>query len=180
MLRENQLAGRRMSLILKSGARGALAAVALAMAPGAALAATDYWFLGAGADVYDFVDVSTIATGSDGGTQAWTTRVLERKSDGKKIKTVLTFATFFCGRDAFQVLKTVQYRGNGAMKSNLDGPMRSERVIPGTVGAEEYAFVCADPFDRADKARDLGDIDPIKAADSLAREAELKDRHRRW
>ncbi|MGA0602363.1 hypothetical protein ACO2Q3_16765 [Caulobacter sp. KR2-114] len=147
---------------------GAALAAGLALAPTAALARADYWFLGAGQSTFDFVDVSRIAEADDGARLAWTTRVLEGKGTGKhKIKTVLTWAAFYCGEDRFQALKTVQYRGDGQLKSNLDLPGPVAQVIPGTVGASEYAFVCADPADRADLARDLGDIDPIRTADQL-------------
>jgi len=157
-----------------------LALAPLAFAPATALAAADYWFLGAGQSTYDFVDVSRITETDDGGRLAWTTRVLEGKGTGKhKIKTVLTYATFYCGQDRFQALKTVQYRGDGQMKSNADLPGPLAEVIPGTVGAAEYAFVCAEPFDRASQARDLGDIDPIRTADTLYRTAPSDRRERR-
>ena len=159
---------------------GAALAAGVLLAPAAATAG-DYWFLGAGQQVYDFVDVTSFSQSADGARLAWTTRVLEGKATGKhKIKTVLTFTAFYCGDDRFQALKTVEYRGDGALKRNLDqmGPL--SQVIPGTVGASEYAFVCAEPDARGDKARDLGDIDPIRTADALFRGEAVKDRHGLW
>lgn len=154
------------------------AALAASLAPGAALAA-DYWFLGAGQATFDFVDVSSFGESADGARLAWTTRVLEGKATGKhKIKTVLTYAAFYCGQDRFQALKTVEYRGDGALRKNLDqmGPL--SQVIPGTIGASEYAFVCAEPEARGDKARDLGDIEPIHTADALFRGEALQSKRR--
>jgi len=145
-------------------------ALAATLLPVQALAG-DYWFLGAGTNVYDFVDVTQITPTGDGAMQAWTTRVLEGKgSTGKKVKTVLSLAIFYCGQDAMRLVTQVQYRGNGALKSNQDFPQgRAQRVTPGTLGAAEYDFVCLDPFARSDKYRDLGDIEPAAKADELAR-----------
>ena len=44
-----------------------------------------------------------------------------------------------------------------------------EAIVPGTIGAAEFEFVCAEPFSRSDKYKDLGDIDPIASADSISR-----------
>ncbi len=155
--------------LARAGRALAIAAAMLAL-PASAWAA-DYWFLGAGADVYDFVDVSRITPMPDGGQQAWTTRVLEGKgASGRKVKTVLSLTVFYCGQDAARTSRLVQYRGNGALKGDQDLPQaRTQPVTPGTVGAAEYDFVCAEPFSRSDKYRDLGDIDPVARADALRR-----------
>ncbi len=166
---------RRLALL------GAALAAGAALAPAAALAAADYWFLGAGQSTFDFVDVSSFGDSADGAKLAWTTRVLEGKGTGKhKIKTVLTYTAFYCGDERFQALKTVEYRGDGQLRKNLDqmGPL--SQVIPGTVGASEYAFVCGAPEARGDKARDLGDIDPIHTADALFGGESVKDKHGLW
>lgn len=162
----------RKSKHLAATGLGLCAMAAAALAPAQTLAA-DYWFLGAGTNVYDFVDVTQITPTDDGARQAWTTRVLEGKgSTGKKVKRVLSLSIFYCGQDAMRLVTQVQYRGNGALKSNQDFPQgKLQRVTPGTLGAAEYDFVCLDPFDRSDKYRDLGDIEPAAKADELARQA---------
>ncbi|HEX7760322.1 MAG TPA: surface-adhesin E family protein [Caulobacteraceae bacterium] len=149
-------------------AAGATLLAATMLTPWPALAA-DYWFLGEGSDVYDFVDISRITPLDDGALQAWTTRVLEgKKAKGKKVKTVLSLAVFYCGQDAMRLVRSVEYSANGKLVADKDvsqGP--PTQITPGTVGAVEYDFVCADPFARSDKYRDLGDIEPIARADSL-------------
>ena len=162
MLTGNQQPGRRMdrtSRDLAPKGLGLCALAAAALMPAQALAG-DYWFLGAGTNVYDFVDVTQITAVDDGARQAWTTRVLEGKgSTGKKVKLVLSLAIFYCGQDAMRLVTQVQYRGNGALKSNQDFPRaKLERIIPGTLGAVEGHDLAVDAG-FAHAARDeLGDL----------------------
>lgn len=142
------------------------------MAPAITLAA-DYWFLGEGSDVYAFVDVGQITPLDDGAVQAWTTRVVEGKGvKAKTVKTVMSLSIYACGQDTVRLIRSVEYRANGKLASARDfADAAPARVTPGTVGAVEYDFVCAEPFARSDKYRDLGDIDPINRADGLAAQA---------
>ncbi len=146
-----------------------VALLATAVIAPAAAQAADYWFLGEGSNVYDFVDISRITPLEDGALQAWTTRVVEGKgAKGKTVKTVLSLAVFYCGQDAMRLVRSVEYRANGKLASDRDASQaQPAQITPGTVGAVEYDFVCADPFARSDKYRDLGDIEPIGRADSL-------------
>jgi hypothetical protein len=152
---------------------GGVALLAAALLAPLAAQAADYWFLGAGADVYDFVDISRITPLEDGALQAWTTRVIEGKRiKARTVKTVLSLTVFYCGQDAMRLVHSVEYRANGKLASDRDVPQgQIERVTPGTVGAAEYDFVCTDPFARSDKYRDMGDIDPIARADGLSQPA---------
>ena len=83
---------------------------------------------------------------------------------------MLSLYTFDCRADAARLDRLVEYRANGTLRRQtqaLSGPF--EAVVPGSIGAAEFEFVCADPFNRAEKSKDLGDIDPIARADALHR-----------